>query len=53
MEAADYCVRPLHQYVKEMEECYDYHNKEDKKKGRASTLYFLSQYLDQQKIKKK
>lgn len=53
MEAADYNIRPLHRYVKDLEECYRFHDAEDAKKGRASTLYYLSQYLDQEKYKKK
>lgn len=52
MEAADYDIRPLWKYVKDLEDCYDRNDKEDKK-GRASTLYYLSQYLDRQKTKKK
>jgi hypothetical protein len=53
MEAADYNIRPLHKYVKDLEECYRFHDAEDTKKGRASTMYYLSQYLDQEKYKKK
>jgi spore germination protein GerM len=53
MEAADYNIQPLHRYVKDLEECYRYHDAEDAKKGRASTMYYLSQYLDQEKYKKK
>jgi len=52
-EAADYNIRPLYKYVKDLEECYEKHDREDRTKGRASTLYYLSQYLDRQKNKKK
>jgi spore germination protein GerM len=53
MEAADYNIQPLHRYVKDLEESYRYHDAEDAKKGRASTLYYLSQYLDREKYRKK
>jgi len=53
MEAADYNVRPLYKYIKEMENCYKNTSMEDSKKGKASTLYYLSQYLDRQKNKRK
>ena len=53
MEAADYNIRPIYKYVKELEECYKKADIEDQKKGKASTLYYLSQYLDQQKNKTK
>jgi len=53
-EAADYNARPLHRYIKDLEECYDRADREDRAKaGGASTLYYLSQYLDRQKNKKK
>ena len=53
MEAADYSAQALHKYVKDLEGCYAHHDAIDAKKGRASTLYFLTQHLDRQKIKKK
>jgi hypothetical protein len=52
MEAANYNIRPLWKYVRDMQECYEKHNIEDRK-TRASTLYYLSQYLDRQKNKQK
>ena len=52
MEAADYSIRPLWKYVRDMQDCYEKYNIEDRK-TRASTLYYLSQYLDRQKNKKK
>ena len=53
MEAADYNIRPLYKYVKEAESAIRVSMAEDSKKGRASTQYYLSQYLDQQKNKRK
>jgi hypothetical protein len=52
LPAADYSIRPLYKYVKDLEECY---NKEYEKSkvAQASTLYYLSQYMDRQKNKKK
>ncbi len=52
MEAAEYNVRPIWKYVKDMEDCYR-KSDEEHHKSKASTLYYLSQYLDQQKNKKK
>lgn len=52
-EAADYNIAPVYKYVKDLERCYEKYDFEDRKKGRASTLYYLSQYLDQQKNKTK
>jgi hypothetical protein len=52
MEAAEYNVRPIWKYVKDMEDCYRKAD-EEHHKGKASTLYYLSQYLDRQKNKKK
>jgi spore germination protein GerM len=54
LEAANYNIRPLHRYVKELDECYERHDRLDRAgKGRASTLYYLSQHLDRQKCKTK
>lgn len=53
MEAADYNIRPLYCYVKDLEECYKRADVEDRKKGKASTSFYLSKYLDQQKFKQK
>ena len=54
LEAADYQVRPIHKYIKEAEKCYEEADIEDRKSGKASTLYYLSQYLDKnRKFKKK
>jgi hypothetical protein len=54
LEAANYNIRPLYRYVKELEECYDRQDAlQVNKKGKASTLYYLSQYLDRQKCKTK
>jgi len=53
MEAADYNIRPLHKYVQDLEQAYAAADYEDRKKGKASTLYYLSQYLDRQKNKRK
>lgn len=53
MEAANYNIKPLYKYVKATEDMIINYKKEDSKKGRASTQYYLSQYLDQQKNKRK
>ncbi|CAB9505388.1 expressed unknown protein [Seminavis robusta] len=47
-----YNIQPLYKYVKEAEECYQQADIEEKKKGKASTTYFLTQYLDRKKFKK-
>jgi hypothetical protein len=52
MEAAEYNVRPIWKYVKDMEDCYRKADEENHK-GKASTLYYLSQYLDRKKNKRK
>jgi len=52
METANYKIQPLYKYVKEAETCYEQAELEEKKKGKASTLYHLSKYLDRQKFKK-
>jgi hypothetical protein len=44
---------PVYKYVKDVEECYKMSQLEEKKSGRAGTLYYLSQYLDVNKFKKK
>lgn len=53
MEVSDFSATHLNKYVKELEECYAIHDAVDNKKGRASTLYFLTQHLDREKNKKK
>ena len=53
MEAADFSAQTLHKYIKDLEACYEKHDAVDNKKGRASTLYFLTQHLDRQKTKQK
>ena len=52
MEAAAYNIRPIWKYVQDLEKCYKYHDIEERK-GKASTIYFLTQYLDRQKHKVK
>lgn len=44
---------PVYKYVKDVEECYKMANLEERKSGRAGTLYYLSQYLDVNKFKTK
>ncbi len=44
---------PVYKYVKDVEECYKMANMEEKKSGRAGTLYYLSKYLDLNKFKQK
>jgi hypothetical protein len=53
MEASEGKINgPVYKYVKDVEECYKLANIEQKK-GSAGTLYYLSQYLDLNKFKKK
>eukprot|EP00529_Nitzschia_sp_RCC80_P034507 CAMPEP_0113470996 /NCGR_PEP_ID=MMETSP0014_2-20120614/16744_1 /TAXON_ID=2857 /ORGANISM="Nitzschia sp." /LENGTH=104 /DNA_ID=CAMNT_0000363605 /DNA_START=27 /DNA_END=341 /DNA_ORIENTATION=+ /assembly_acc=CAM_ASM_000159 len=45
---------PVYKYVKDVEECYERAQEEKaSRKSKAGTLYYLSQYLDIQKFKKK
>lgn len=53
MPSAEYNIRPLWKYVKDAEKCIDYHMAQDRTKGKPSTPYYLSQYLDQEKHKRK
>ena len=53
MEPADYSAQVLNKYVKDLEDCYEKYDAIDEKKGQASTLYFLTQYLDREKTKRK
>mmetsp|Transcript_10474 Transcript_10474/g.28843 ORF Transcript_10474/g.28843 Transcript_10474/m.28843 type:complete len:94 (-) Transcript_10474:1012-1293(-) len=43
----------VYKYVKDVEKCYEMVKQEQTKKGKAGTLYYLSQYLDLNKFKKK
>ena len=53
MEAADYNLRPIYKYIQEMEKCFKEVQAEANKRGRASTIYHLKRYVDQQKHKQK
>lgn len=54
LEASDGKINgPVYKYVKEADECYKRANLAQKKSGQAGTLYYLSQYLDVDKFKKK
>ena len=44
---------PVYKYVKDVEECCRKANTEQQRSGKAGTLYYLSQYLDLDKFKKK
>jgi hypothetical protein len=44
---------PGYKYVKDVEECFNKAKVEERKSGQAGTLYYLSQYLDVNKFKKK
>lgn len=50
MEAADYNYRPLSGYMHEYTKCV---KEQDKHKTKPGTMYYLNQYLDQRKHKKK
>ena len=54
MEASNGKINgPVYKYVKEVEQCLQNARNERKKTGSAGTLYYLSQYLDVGKFKKK
>ena len=54
LEASDGRINgPVYKYVKDVEECCNKANSEQQRSGKAGTLYYLSQYLDLQKFKKK
>lgn len=48
LEASNYEAAPLYKYLKEAENCFEKARME-KKKGKASTLYHLTKYLEQKK----
>jgi hypothetical protein len=52
MEAADFNIRPMWKHVKELDKCMA-ENKYDPNKEKKSTMFYLNQYLDQQKHKTK
>lgn len=54
MEASEGKINgSVYKYVKEVDECYRLARLEHQKSGQAGTLYYLSQYLDVGKFKKK
>lgn len=55
MEASDGKINgPVYKYVKDVQECYERAKAEQQSgKAKAGTLYYLSQYLDIEKFKKK
>jgi hypothetical protein len=44
---------PVYKYVKEVEQCLKQAQTEQKRTGSPGTLYYISQYLDVGKFKKK
>jgi hypothetical protein len=52
MEAANYSIRPIWKLVRELDQCLA-DNKYDPNKEKKSTMFYLNQYLDQQKHKTK
>jgi hypothetical protein len=52
MEAANYSIRPIWKLVRELDQCLA-DNKYDPTKEKKSTMFYLNQYLDQQKHKTK
>jgi hypothetical protein len=52
-QAAKHDLHKMWKYVREAEACYTYEFNNNRTKGKTSTLYYLSQYLDQEKFKKK
>lgn len=53
LEAADYNMRPIWKYIKDFDTCLKKSLAEQNKKGKAGPMYYLSQYVDQQKHKRK
>jgi len=54
LEASDGRINgPVYKFVKDVEECCNKANSEKQRSSKAGTLYYLSQYLDLQKFKKK
>mmetsp|Transcript_9066 Transcript_9066/g.17291 ORF Transcript_9066/g.17291 Transcript_9066/m.17291 type:complete len:93 (+) Transcript_9066:164-442(+) len=53
MEPANYSAQALNKFVLDLEACYEKYDPNGAKKGRASTLYYLTKYLDRGKTKKK
>jgi len=53
LPAAGYKINgPIYKYVQEADECYAKADIEEKKKGKATTLYHLTKHLDRKKFKK-
>lgn len=48
LEASNFESGPLHKYVIEADKCFE-KAREEKKRGKASTLYHLTKYLQQKK----
>jgi predicted nucleotidyltransferase component of viral defense system len=48
LEASNFESAPLHKYVKEADKCFE-KARAEKKRGKASTLYHLTKYLQQKK----
>ncbi|GFH53510.1 hypothetical protein CTEN210_09986 [Chaetoceros tenuissimus] len=48
LEASNFESAPLHKFVIEADKCFE-RAKLEKKRGKASTLYHLSKYLQQKK----
>mmetsp|Transcript_26211 Transcript_26211/g.53715 ORF Transcript_26211/g.53715 Transcript_26211/m.53715 type:complete len:91 (+) Transcript_26211:102-374(+) len=48
MQAANFDSAPLYKYVKEYDACRE-RLKEERKRGKPSTLYYLSKYVNQNK----
>mmetsp|Transcript_9558 Transcript_9558/g.28695 ORF Transcript_9558/g.28695 Transcript_9558/m.28695 type:complete len:91 (+) Transcript_9558:160-432(+) len=52
LQAANWEIAPIYKYVKDYDDCIE-RAQEERKKGKASTLYHLSKYLVLSKNKKK
>lgn len=48
LEASNFESAPLYKYVKEADKCFE-KARAEKKRGKASTLYHLTKYLQQKK----
>ncbi|KAL7572033.1 hypothetical protein ACA910_001686 [Epithemia clementina (nom. ined.)] len=54
LKATNGMIGPIYKYVKDMEECICYYRYlKTKKHGKATPMFYLSKYLDQQKFKRK
>mmetsp|Transcript_22107 Transcript_22107/g.28602 ORF Transcript_22107/g.28602 Transcript_22107/m.28602 type:complete len:100 (+) Transcript_22107:162-461(+) len=49
LQAANYRMAAAYKYVKDMDDCLNFHKQQLKTKSKPSTLFYLSQYVDKGK----